>query len=286
MENKSKGFVVIYRSIIDWEWYTDIPVYRLFTHMLYRANHKAKSWKGKEIDRGSFVGGRKKLSEETGLSEQEIRTAIKKLKSTGEITTKPTNKNTLYSIVNYDNYQTKDTVINQLPNQRATNEQPTSNQPSTNHQPLTTSKQGNNVTIDYMSMMKQWNNECDLGKIKSLSDARKKSINARIKEHGTNFLSDIIPIINNSSFLKGETSKWKANFDWCLKPTNYLKIVEGNYTNGEDSNKKKVLSDLLDKHGRKYNNAMAEFPEGFFVSRPDWIDYCGMTEKDFERVMI
>lgn len=112
---------------MDWEWYNDGNMVRLFIHMLLRANHKDVKWRGITIFRGQFVSGRKKLSEETGLSEQQIRTCLKKLESTSEITIKKTNKYTVYKIKSWDKYQLEE-CSNQQNNQQVTSNQPTSNQ--------------------------------------------------------------------------------------------------------------------------------------------------------------
>ena len=113
-------FIKVYRKIIDWEWYTDIPTCHLFRHFIIKANHTDWSWRGIEIKRGEYLTGRKRLAQETWLTEQQIRTSINKLKKTGELVATPTNQYTIYRLNNYDTY-------NQQPNQRATNEQPTSN---------------------------------------------------------------------------------------------------------------------------------------------------------------
>jgi hypothetical protein len=96
-----------------------------------------------DIERGQIVTGRKKLSIQTGMSEQSIRTSINRLKSTNEITIKSTTSFTVITICNYDRYQAGECQtnqqinqqINQQPNQRSTNDQPTINQQ------LTTSKE-------------------------------------------------------------------------------------------------------------------------------------------------
>ena len=128
------GFIKLERKIIDWEWYTDINVKSLFIHMLLLANHSGKQWRGQEIERGSFVTSLGSLSVQTGLSLQSVRTSINKLKKTGEITIKSTNKNTLIIVTNYDIYQGYYDDTNKQDNNQSTNEQQ-----STNKQ-LTTTK--------------------------------------------------------------------------------------------------------------------------------------------------
>ena len=114
------GWIKLHRSIIDWEWYSDINTCRLFIHLLAIANHKDKKWRGILIKKGEKLTSQIKLSEETGLSRQQVRTSLNKLKSTNDITIVSTAQSTVVSIVNWDKYQQETS--------EATNEQPTDNQ--------------------------------------------------------------------------------------------------------------------------------------------------------------
>ena len=86
------GHIKLYRKFLDWEWYQDINTKVLFIHMLMKANWKDGKFMGTTIPRGSFVSSIKNLASETGLTEREIRTGISHLKTTGEVTSKATNK--------------------------------------------------------------------------------------------------------------------------------------------------------------------------------------------------
>lgn len=122
------GWVKLYRKFTEWEWYSDINTSRLFLHLLLKASTKNKNWKGETILPGQIVVGRKKLSEETGLSEQEIRTSIGKLKSTNEITLKTTNKYSIITISKWESYQYKnedDQPTDQPTNSQSSNQQST-----------------------------------------------------------------------------------------------------------------------------------------------------------------
>lgn len=99
------NFIKIDRKILDWEWWSDFNTFRLFFYMLISAFWKDGCYKGIEIKRGSFPSSLSKLSSETGLTENEIRTSLKHLKSTGEITSKSHSKYTVFSVTNYDLYQ-------------------------------------------------------------------------------------------------------------------------------------------------------------------------------------
>ena len=103
-----EGFVKIHRSLLGWQWYTDTPTKCLFIDLLLSANFADKKWKGIVIERGQLVTSIDHLSLSTGLTPKQIRRALDNLESTGEITTKRTNKFTLITICNYDNYQCAD----------------------------------------------------------------------------------------------------------------------------------------------------------------------------------
>lgn len=122
-----EGWISFHRKFLNWEWYDDLNTKSLFIHCLLKANHKGKKWRGIDINKGSFITSRASLCNELKLSEQQIRTALKKLESTNEITIKTTKLNTLISISNWNKYQ----ADNQPSNQVATNKQPTSNQVAT-----------------------------------------------------------------------------------------------------------------------------------------------------------
>lgn len=121
------GWICLHRRLLEWEWYSDINATRLFLHCLLKANHKDKKWQGKVIPRGSFITGRNVLADETGLTVQQIRTALDKLKSTNEITIKATNKNSLVTVVNYGFYQDKQEEITSKPTNKPLNGQPSNN---------------------------------------------------------------------------------------------------------------------------------------------------------------
>jgi hypothetical protein len=129
------GWIKLHRSILDWEWYSDANTSRLFTHLLLKANYKPKSWKGIPVDVGQTITSRDTLSRETGLSIQQIRTSLNKLKSTSDITIKSTSTYTLVTLMSYGLYQSMDDSSTIKITSDATNEQ------QTNNKPITTTKE-------------------------------------------------------------------------------------------------------------------------------------------------
>ena len=98
-------YIKLHRKFLEWEWYRNEHTKNLFIHCLLKANWKESKFEGNVIQRGSFVSSIDILANETGLTSDEVRTAIKHLICTGEITKQSTNKYTVFSVVNYDLYQ-------------------------------------------------------------------------------------------------------------------------------------------------------------------------------------
>ncbi len=136
-----RGFITLHRKIIEWEWYSDTNVFRVFTHLILTANWEPKKWQGILVNRGQKVTSIQHIAEETGLTPQCVRTAINKLKLTGELTSKSTNKYTVVTLTNYDLYQKKENELTSNLTSELTNGQQTDNKQ------LTTTKQYNNITI-------------------------------------------------------------------------------------------------------------------------------------------
>lgn len=128
------SYVKIDRNILDWEWWSDIKTCRLFLYMILKANWKDGNFKGINVPRGSFVSSVAKLSEGTNLTVDEVRTALKHLKSTNEITSKSYGKFTIFTINNYNTYQDNtEKLTNKAPNksQADTEQIPNSSQADT-----------------------------------------------------------------------------------------------------------------------------------------------------------
>ena len=153
-----QGWIKIHRQILEWEWYSDINTTRLFMHLLLKANHKEKKYKGMILKPGTILTSRDLLALETGLSVQNIRTSIAKLKLTNELTIKSSTKGTEIQLVNYKKFQV---LTNRMQE----------DQPTTNQQLTTNKKEKNNKEAyrnfnhlilnmeDYIKLNKTWTTE-------------------------------------------------------------------------------------------------------------------------------
>ena len=89
------------------------------------------------------------------------------------------------------------------------------------------------VPKDLAPIQETWNS-LGLSKINSIKGNRLKLLKARIKEYGIDTILKAIESIRNSSFLKGQNKTgWVIVFDWFIKPNNFPKVLEGNYTDKE-----------------------------------------------------
>lgn len=135
----SDGFIKLFRSLEDWEWYKDQNTKDLFIHLLIKASWKESRYRGQDVPKGSVVTGIHALSESLGISEQSVRTSLKHLKSTGEITIQVTNRFSIISIANWEKYQGfSEELTSQLTSQLTNNQQATNKQ-------LTTYKEYKNI---------------------------------------------------------------------------------------------------------------------------------------------
>ena len=203
----NNGFITLQRSMLEWEWYDDNNTKVLFIHCLLKANWTDKEWRGNIIKRGSFITNLQKLSDETSLSVQKIRTSLKKLKSTGEITIKTSNINHYITVTNYNSYQDS----NKQSNKRITNEQQTNNKQitTTKQRNKETKKQNNNITLPIFVDESLWNEFLEIREKKKAVNSE-RALTAIIKQlskfHDMNH--DVNGIIETSI-----VNSWKSVYE-------------------------------------------------------------------------
>ena len=89
--------------------------------------------------------------------------------------------------------------------------------------------------IDFEKIKESWNDEAQkshslMPKLRSMQKQRQKQIAARIREYGEEVFFDAMKKAVASDFLNGKNRRgWIASFDWFVKPTNFAKVVDGNY---------------------------------------------------------
>ena len=87
--------------------------------------------------------------------------------------------------------------------------------------------------IDYKLIVDLYNDICiSLPKVTKLSDSRKKTISARLNTYSQEELRKVFTMAEESDFLSGRSTanSW-CSFDWLMKDSNIVKVLEGNYSN-------------------------------------------------------
>lgn len=99
------GFIKLYRSLLKWEWYDDVNTKVVFLHLLLTVSIEDSKWHGITVRRGSRVSSYAILAKETKLSVDKVRTAIRHLEATGEVTRSKYPKYTVFAINHFDKFQ-------------------------------------------------------------------------------------------------------------------------------------------------------------------------------------
>lgn len=89
----------------------------------------------------------------------------------------------------------------------------------------------------FTEIVESWNSLSVYGiaQIKRIVDGsiRAKQLKSRISQYGEDAIIEAIDRIRRSKFLQGDNNRgWIITFDWFIKPSNFAKVYEGNYDNG------------------------------------------------------
>lgn len=245
------GYIKIFRQLLNWEWYTDGNVLRVFLHLLLNANFKPSRFRGLTLPVGALVVSIDSLSASLGLSSQQIRTALKKLESTGEINKQITNKFTIITICKWECYQAETNTEQQTNNKQITDKQ------QTNNKQITTEEEYKNVRKkEYKD---SYINES--GEINSPTPPKKKTIDERIADFTEDIrkYENLYPreMLNEFWSYWTERNKSRTKFraelqktwdtgrrlaTWAKKDDNFNKNINNNGTN-QQTNRKNGLTD-------------------------------------------
>jgi len=103
--------------------------------------------------------------------------------------------------------------------------------------------------VEFWNMIAE---EGGLPKIKGLTSGRIKTITARMKEYSEDDIRRVLSSPRTSEFLSSG-GKWSPTFDWFLKPSNFAKVIEGNYSNRvpvvDDDGTGEALEKMKARHG-------------------------------------
>lgn len=186
----------------------------------------------------------KMLADELGFEENTVKLALEALERFRMIVT----DSGFFSIAGWDEYQNiqgldkireqnrlrqkkwydkQKELPNVIPNVRIT-------QPNATEEDIEEDKEidiDKDKRVDCQQIADMYNSICtSFPKLRSLSDARRKAIKARLNTYSVEDFRTVFENAESSSFLKGSNDRnWTATFDWLIKDTNMVKVLEGNY---------------------------------------------------------
>jgi hypothetical protein len=221
------------------------------------------------LEPGQLVGAVSWLASRWNWTPQTVRTFLDKLEDDGMISraTPGTEKHnmqrgkqaTVITLCNYHEYQIA-LYVQQHVKQQANNKQLTSTQQASNN--IYKEEQGNKGTreqitspngevfapalilddvktsrreLDALEAFNSYNElalRVALPTCGTLTPQRRKSVMARLREHGPTSWGKALANIERSAFLRGQIKDFQVSFDWLIKPTNFGKVADGAYGNG------------------------------------------------------
>ena len=220
------------QKIIDSDAFLDMPLsaQALYFHLNMRA------------DDDGFVNNPKRIQRTVGASDDDLKLLVMKrfilVFESGVIVIKHWK---LHNYISKDRY--KPTIYQEEKNQLIEKENKVYTECTQDVYKLDTQDRLDKIRLDKVSIGEEkeaekcqkivdiFNSLCpSFPKVKFLSDSMKSGISKILEEFSESDISTAFQKCENSSFLKGNNPrKWKASFDWIIKPQNLSKILNGNY---------------------------------------------------------
>ena len=265
------GFILESRSILNSDIWSKPPLYfKVWHYLLLKARFKDDG----NLKRGQLFTSLNEIREactyhvgyrKVTPSKQEIHRIFDWLRSSCEDDTNVTTKEPMIrttkvthgmivTIVNYDIYQDKkfyerdseqdyERTTNGLRTGRQRNnikEKGEKRKKEKKEEDILSAKQ-----TPYTEITDLYHQNCkSLPMIKKLSDQRKARLRNLYKTYGLDDFETVFAKAEESEFLSGRSGRWSGcGFDWLTKPTNFLKVLEGNYDNKKESDSLKIWAE-------------------------------------------
>lgn len=225
-----EGYIKLWRKSLDNGWLKNHDLWVFWSYCLLRANHTSVivkiGFQEIPLQAGQFIFGRVQAAKDLAMSEWKIRNCLDFLKKAGNLTIKTTNKFSIITIVNWDTYQ-GDSIA-----------KPPAKPPTNRQQPATEKNVKNDKEeslCPFQDILDLFNEKLpDLPRVRKLTPRRRKALNARWREdkerQSLEWWGRFFEYVAGCLFLMGQNRNgWKASFDWIMEPSNFVKIVEGNY---------------------------------------------------------
>jgi hypothetical protein len=256
----SKGYITLSRKFFSNYYWLEKRTFSnaeawldLVCQARFEAARIRKLVNGREIvlSRGEIHASLRYLSERWNWSLNRVRRFVEKSINNGEMERRTAQGESILKLCNYDTYnrlqntgeytgEYTDEYTGEYTGEYKTNKENKENKEnkgvSSDEDTLSVGTPPDvSDTFDYRKFVERFNSETKgvFGMVKyPLGEKRKASIRARVREHGENSLYEAVIRSFGSDFLKGNNQRgFIATIDWILKPSNFEKILSGNYDN-------------------------------------------------------
>ena len=231
-----EGYIKLFRSMKSWQWYHDSNTKVVFLHLLLSANWEDSYYGEYFIPKGSLVTGYPKLSSQLGISIRNVRTAIKHLKKTGEVTVKVTNKFSIITIENWDKFQVYERSSDSQSDNQSGSQVTVNRQSSDNIKEYKEIKNirreediRSDASVPDMEHVQEiFNKTCLFFKpCTVITKTRSDKIKKLLKQFSFEDIKEVFEKANKTDFLQGKNDRgWSASFDWLIEIDNFVKVKE------------------------------------------------------------
>lgn len=263
------GWIKLHRKMREWQHYQRPSVRLVFEELLFCANTKPAWFHGIKVNRGETMVSIETICAYTGFSRATVVAALKILEETKEIKRSKCWRGIRTKIVNFDKYQDNGSSESSIvrssktelliepqselqtelliePEQELKKDKKEKNNidanASTSGAAAPDPEMSSQESVDFVGLMKFFNRTMEeagaiIPRCKSCDGKRREFVRARIREHGLDAVYEMITKASQSDFLNGKSrSGWIADFTWLFRPSNFQKVLEGNYDNRTNYN--------------------------------------------------
>ena len=262
------GWIKLHRKMREWQHYQRPSVRLVFEELLFCANTKPAWFHGIKVNRGETIVSIETICAYTGFTRATVDAALKILEETKEIKRSKCWRGIRTKIINFDKYQDNGSPVSSIESsiESSSKTEPLIEpQSELQTEPLIEpeqelkkdKKEKNNIdanasssgaaapdpemssqeSVDFVGLMNFFNRTMEeagaiIPRCKSCDGKRREFVRARIREHGLDAVYEMITKASQSDFLNGKSrSGWIADFTWLFRPSNFQKVLEGNYDN-------------------------------------------------------
>ena len=273
------GWIKIDRSIVNhWLW-SDAEYLKWWLDLLVMAAYEERKVLHDShiitLRKGEMIASVGQLQTRWKKNHQTILRFLKLLQDEKMITRRVVYRQTsILSICNYESYQiyddnraysiTDSIVYNNIKNIKNNNISS-----SLRSEDSSDKSDPEGEKFDFKFFLDFFNSELEscgaiIPRLKVISQDRKNHILARLREYGAEQLTEMVKKAARSDFLNGNNSKgWIADFSWLIRPTNFVKVIEGNYDNKLNLNQQNGIFRQDGKNRRTGDEVQATSAEDY-----------------------